>query len=462
MHYFLDAPPSLGMGYQPHIVLFENYDSLSAMKTKSVTIPVAANRIAQMTDPQRKGHDTIHAYVKIADLPLDLPSDVNPRAQNTESRVARQISQGLVDDSDIFHLLNRGMTITAYNAKYNAKTEQLTLELAGGYYGVLDGGHTYAVIKKNLTPYLESQHSNEEKTEKAEKTKTKDVEVERPEFLDAFVRVEVIVGVKTDLLVDIARSRNTSAQVKDESLANLEGSFDWLKEQLFKTRFGEQIAYKENEDDAQFPIDVREIVSLLTLFHPKFQDSENPPIMGYTSKGRCLELFREDEEGYKALRPIIPSILEMYDYIHLKFADIYKSIGGFGGIGDEDKRKKDQKGVKLAKVTGVKHLEEGFPLYYIGETAHFRFPDGWLLPCLAAMRGLCSYKTVIRWKADPKAFFDKVGRSLVKMTLESSVALGRNPNAVGKSRPHWMQLHEKVQNAYMKALNVDTEQDVKV
>jgi hypothetical protein len=426
------------------------------MKTKVVTIPVASNRISQISDPARKGHDTIYAFVKVSDLPLDLPLDINPRAQNTESRVARQISAGLVDDSDVFHLLNRGMTITAYDAKYNPKTEKLTLELASGYYGVLDGGHTYAVIKKNVSPYLEPPPAPKE-GEKAEEPK------ERPDFFDAFVRVEVIVGVKSDLLVDIARSRNTSAQVKDESLANLEGSFEWLKEILFKTRFGEQIAYKENEDDAQFPIDVREIVALLTLFHPKFQDSENPPILGYTSKGRCLELFREEEEGFKALRPIIPSILEMYDYIHLRFADIYKSIGGFGGIGDEDKRKTNQKGVKLAKVTGVKHLEEGFPLYYLGETAHYKFPDGWLLPVLSAMRGLCSYKTVVRWKTeDPRKFFDKIGRSMVKMTLESSLTLGRNPNAVGKSRPHWMQLHERVQNSYMRMLNVDTEQDVKV
>lgn len=417
------------------------------MKTKTFIIPVASNRISQLSDPARKGHDTIYAFVKVADLPLDLPMEINPRAQNTESRVARQISTGLVDDSEIFHLLNRGMTITAYDAKYNPKTEKLTLELVSGYYGVLDGGHTYKVIAKNVQPYLEPPKEGE--------TETK----ERPDFFEAFVRVEVIVGVKSELLVDIARSRNTSAQVKDESLANLEGSFEWLKEILYKQRFGEQIAYKENEDDAQFPIDVREIVSLLTLFHPKFQDSENPPIMGYTSKGRCLELFREDEEGFKALRPIIPSILEMYDYIHLKFADIYKSIGGFGGIGDQDKRK-DTKGVKLAKVTGVKHLEEGFPLYYLGETAHYKFADGWILPALAALRGICSYKTVIRWKAEPKAFFDKVGKGLMRLTLESSLAMGRNPNAVGKSRPHWMQMHEKVTNTYLRMVASDTDKDV--
>jgi hypothetical protein len=139
--------------------------------------------------------------------------------------------------------------------------------------------------------------------------------------------------------------------------------------------------------------------------------------MGYTSKGRCLELFRNEEDGYKALKPIIPQVLEMYDYIHSKMADVYRKIGGFGALEGPDGQKKSQKGIKLAKVTGVKAIKEGFPLYYIGETAHYRFPDGWLFPMVAALRGIVSYKTVARWKADPKKFFDKVATSLVKMTL---------------------------------------------
>lgn len=419
------------------------------MKTKTYKIKVNEGQVRELIDPTHKGHNTFFAYVKVADLPLDLPLDVNPRSQNTESRVARQIANGLVDDTDVFHLLNRGLTITAYDASYNSKKEELSLELAGGYYGVLDGGHTYAVIKKHIKPYLEGENQKPE---------------ERPDYMDAYVRLEVVTGVKSDLLVDIARSRNTSAQVRDESLANLEGSFDWLKDELerVKAKYAGQVAYRENEDDAKFPIDVREIVALLTLFHPRFQDPENPPIMGYTSKGRCLELFRTEEDGYKMLKPIIPGVLEMYDYIHFRMADIYKKIGGFGSIEGEDGKKKTQKGVKLAKVTGVKAIKEGFPLYYLGETAFYRFPDGWLYPMLSALRGIVSYKTVARWKADPKRFFDKVATRLVKMTLETSVTLGRNPNAVGKARPHWVQLHEGVLNTYLRMVASDTDKDVSV
>lgn len=406
---------------------------------------VDSGLIREMRDPQGKGHTTFHAYVKVRDLPLDLPLEINPRAQNTQSRVARQIENGLIEDSDVFHLLNRGITMTALDASYSDKKEELTVEVAGGYYGVLDGGHTYRVITKNVAPYLAP---NGEKKE------------EQPDYLDSYVRMEVLTGIKSDLLVDIARARNTSAQVRDESLANLEGSFDWLKDTLKGTKYAGQIAYRENEDDDKFPIDVREIVALLTLFHPKFQDPENPPIMGYTSKGRCLELFRTEEAGYQALKPIIPDVLEMYDYVHGRMADVYRKIGGFGGIEDSNGEKKTQKGIKLAKVTGVKAVKEGFPLYYSGGVAHYRFPDGWLFPMVAALRGIVSYKTVARWKADPKKFFDKVANSLVKMTLETSISLGRNPNAVGKSKPHWVQMHERVMNTYLRLLNTDTDKDV--
>lgn len=415
------------------------------MKTNIISIPVKEGNISHLNDPQGKGHNAFHAYVKVSDLPLNLPMGVNPRSQNLQSRVARQIQNGLVENDDIFHLLNRGLTITALNAKYNDKTEQLHLEMAGSLYGVLDGGHSYAVIRKAMEPYLVATESETNGT---------------PDFMDAFVKIEVLEGVKSDLVTDLAQARNTSAQVRDESLANLEGSFDWVKGALEGSRFAGQIAYKENEDDDKFPIDIREIIAMMTLFHPKFEDSENPPLLAYASKGRSLQLFRDEPDGYMKLKPIIKDILELYDYIHMRFPDVYSKVGGFMGTGETDKRKSQS--VKLAKVVGIKKIEGGFPLFYLGQTAEFRFPDGWLYPMVAAMRGVVSYKGNAKWKARPQAFFDKVATALVRSTLETSRDLGRNPNAVGKSRPHWMQLHEKVLNRYLSLLNTDSDKEVLV
>jgi hypothetical protein len=178
--------------------------------------------------------------------------------------------------------------------------------------------------------------------------------------------------------------------------------------------------------------------------------------MGYTSKGRCLEFFREQPQGFKNLTPIIPDILKLYDYVHLKFADTYKEIGGFTGIADD--KPKSQKGVKLAKVTGVKAIKEGFPLYYLGEKAFYLFPDGWLFPVVSSLRSVISYKNTFKWKVNPFQFFDKTGKSLVQMTLETSLSMGRNPNAVGKNKPYWIQLHAHELNQYLQLLNSDTDQ----
>lgn len=426
------------------------------MKLKTFSIPVEKNRISILKDPTGHSHNTIHAYVRMADLPLDLPMDVNPRAQNTESRVSRQIQNGLRNHANEFHLLNRGLTITAHGADYDAKKQELSLQLSKGLYGLVDGGHTYSVIRENLAEAAEAaKDALKPKEDNGEKTEP----VLTPEFVDkGFVHVEVMLGVRDDLLVDVARSRNTSAQVKDESLANLEGSFDWLKDVLDKTSFGSEVSYRENEDWEKFPIDVREIVALMTLFHPNFQDSEKPPILAYTSKGRCLSMFREAPEHYKTLSKIVPDILKLYDHVHLKFAEHFRTLGGLVAI-EKNERQMENK----LNASGIRWAKNGFPLLYARENATLLFPDGWLFPALSSLRALVSYKEGgAKWKGNPYHFFDKNARAVVSMTLDTSKALGRNPNAVGKHKPHWMQLHGHALNQYLRLLKVDIDREVNV
>jgi hypothetical protein len=61
---------------------------------------------------------------------------VNPRNQDTESRVARQIANGLVDDWAIFHLLNRGITVSARDVEYDNKTGLLSLVVSQNYWAL--------------------------------------------------------------------------------------------------------------------------------------------------------------------------------------------------------------------------------------------------------------------------------------------------------------------------------------
>jgi hypothetical protein len=410
------------------------------MKTKHIQLNVGKNNVSFLEDPQQQGHDAFIGYIKVINLPFDnLPLEINPRAQNLNSRVAKQIENGLVEDSEVFHLLNRGLTITALSANYDPKKEILDLEMAGENYGNLDGAHSFAVIRKNVQPFLTPQDG-----------------VEAPPYMNAYVPFKILTGIKGELVVDVAAALNTSAQVHEESLANLAGDFDWIKELFKDTKFGKLIAYRENENSNLFPIDIREVIALLTMFHQKFESSDTPPIQSYASKGRCLQLFREDPAGFKKLSNIAIDICELYDFIHFRFAEVYEQIGGLSGSGTEDLRKSKQ--TKLAKVTGVKKFDEGFDLHYLGRLATYRLSDGWIYPALAAMRGIVGYRgEFARWKMKPQIAFDSLANSIVKATLETSRQLGKSPNAVGKSQTHWIALHEKIINYHLRSISVEKE-----
>jgi hypothetical protein len=420
---------------------------------KQVTIKVPHERFRAMKDPNGKHHDTAFALVRIGDLPANLPLEVNPRSQNTGSRVARQIAETLTEDPENFNLLNRGITLTVSESNYDNKKGELTLTFPNDRnYGVIDGGHTYRVITENKqAATTEDEADGNGKKE--------------PDFFDGFVRLEILNGIKRlDLIAEVARARNTSAQVKEESLANLEGKFNWIKEAIAGESFASKIAWRENEDGDEMPIGVRELIGFATMFHPAFAESDNPPIISYGSKGRCMEMFvnEANEAGYQRLHKILPNILKLYDYVHQQFERHYRSIGGFSGISGEEQKGK----VKLGKVVEVKHYKDGgFPLYYLGTTAEFKFPDGWLYPVVASLRGLASFKgekNPIKWKVDPFAYFEKYGKKLVELTLETSRAMGRNANAVGKSKGHWISLHDKVITKYLQLTGADEDKEVKI
>ncbi len=368
------------------------------MKINEISIP--ATSVAELKDPYGKGQDVLFVNVALKDLP-DIPLDGNPRAQNMRGRVAKQIETGLLERHDIFHLLNRGITLTTRDAIFDGTTLKLSLET--GRNGAIDGGTSLAVIRGFLDAGV---------------------------ALDGFVRLEILKQVRP-IMAELAKARNTSAQVKDQSLANLSGHFEWIKTALKDELFAAKIAYRENEE--HLPIDIRDIVGLATLFHPDYQNPDNPPIVGYSSKAKCLQLFEQDPSKFERLAPILPTILKLYDFIHLQFPTIYESIGGFTGA----------KKTRLVKVNEVRRREKGFNLYFIGEKAQYRIVDAWLYPIVASLRGLINYETM-EWSHNPFDYFAAHAPYLVKATLETAKNTGRNPNAVGKSRQHWTALHQSI------------------
>lgn len=384
------------------------------MTTKiDYTFPVFAVR--KMPDPiNAEKFSRYFVVAKVSDLYRDLPKDTNPRKQNLNTQVAKKIAEGLLghDTGQIFHLLNRGLLISAESVVFDNKANLLTLTLPNtDKHGLVDGGHTYEVIKANI---------------------------ENMPF-DQYVTLEIMTGIEDDFL-EIAGARNTSVQVKDKSLAELEGKLDVIKTLIKGQPFEKNINYVEFDEK---DIDVLEIVAILTIFHNDLH-RDSHPIGCYSGKGVTLKTYLKDPNSYLKLNNVAPVIFQLHDHIKRTMWDIYKKLGGNLG--------------KLKEI-GYKDGKNKFPLYFSPQVdgdfqrIAYDIPAGFVYPILGAMRFLLKTgdNNSYEWLTNPIKFYNKhVGKELIELTMEASKELGRNPAAVGKSIRHWNGLHNQVAATYFR------------
>ena len=229
----------------------------------------------------------------------------------------------------------------------------------------------------------------------------------------------------------MAGGLNTSVQVQPMSLNRLEGLFDWLKDELKGAPYS--IAWRENEEGV---IDARDLVSLLTCFNifrfPNGQDEQ--PVIAYEKKSEALSQFENHPDEYKRLRPLVKDILVLHDTIRRESRTALNELGGRFG--------------SLAFVEEKRRGEFVFP--FTGRTAKYRLMNGALYPMLASFRWMVDEdpKTgLARWRGGFEKVLERWEGSapeLMRMTAQASAELGRNPNAIGKSRNHWANLHARV------------------
>ena len=250
-----------------------------------------------------------------------------------------------------FHLKNRGIVLSAKSCTYNNKTKEVTINFTDDMlHGNIDGGHTYKIV---------CEHRNAD--------------------LDQYVQFEVMTGVE-DIIEKLAEARNTSVQVDEKSMAELQQKFDPIKEGLEGMPFFSRIAFKQNQqafDDETNKklkmIDAREIVSIINMFNIDKFDAATHPIKAYSSKAKMLELYLEDPECYRRYVNIMPDIFDLYDTIELEFAVAFNETGGRYG-------RKKYSGYKDGNVIGVSK----FGLHDL----YYKIPDGLIYPTIAAFRSL--------------------------------------------------------------------------
>lgn len=388
---------------------------MTGNKLNKTTIKTEYSR--RYPDPLNKGSDdnplNIEHHILVSraiDVPDGISKAPNPRAQRTDRGIYKEVRRSLENADELsFHLKNKGITILAHHVDYSEDKKTVNLYL-GGDDGIVDGAHTYQII-------LEAQDDG---------TCPK----------GQYIKFEVLTGIPQGMGPEITGGLNTAVQVDDTSLMNLRKEFDWVKEILKDTDFGDRISYKQNEDGAY---DIREILGLMTLFNVNkfpYADGKHPK-EAYISKAKCLDLYQEDPASFKMLKPILIDILRLHDYVNIRSRERYnEEMGG---------RAAGMKGVYATKKRG------DYEYIFTGEETNYKLYDGALYPMLGALRFLVEQKpgeNVYSWRLKSfkkvKSFFDEIAPDLVSTTYKTSLIYGRKPNPIGKDENHWDNMYKTV------------------
>lgn len=354
-------------------------------------------------------------FVAICDvtrIPDDIPMETNPREQNLITGVAKKIKASLLNTSEPdFYLLNRGLLISAKSVSFNTYTHELTLVFDDtDVHGDVDGGHTYRIILENRQKIDEGQQ---------------------------YVKLEILTGIE-GIFQKLAAARNTSVQVKDQSIAELEDRFDLIKAALNRTPYISRVFFKENDAG---DIDVADITAILNLFNiDRYQGMASFPINSYSSRKKCIDIYiaehRDKGEDisnpYVKMRPIMTDIFKLYDAIESNMSAFYRRKNPNGRYGST-------KGVNIPKAG------DEFETKFLQTELDVMSPNGFIYPILGAFRAIVEERnSQYVWKEDPFETLDKIGGELVDSVVTMSRALGNNPQSVGKDANIWKTLYMTV------------------
>lgn len=386
------------------------------VKALSITFPVQSFR--KIPNPylkEEEGGKDANMYIAICDvklLPSDFPMETNPREQNLNTNVAKKIKSSLLDTSALdFYLLNRGILLSAKSVSFNNYSNEITVVFEDfDVHGNVDGGHTYRTILQQ-----------------------RDI----LDFNQQFVKLEILTGVE-DIFQRLAAARNTSVQVQDKSIAELEDRFNIIKSALAAQSFMSRVYFKENDCG---DIDVADLLSILMMFNiDRYPGLESFPTIAYSGKKRCIDMYIQDHKDYgesldnpyMKMREIMPDIFKLYDAIENNMSAFYRAKNPSGRYGST-------KGVIIPK-TGTTLKTK-----FMENDLDVQTPNGFIYPILGAFRALLTVQDgKYVWKTNPFAILDKVGPDLVESTVSMSRALGNNPQSTGKDVNLWKTLYMTV------------------
>ena len=359
-----------------------------------------------------KGAEMYIAICDVKDIPDSFPMETNPREQKMTTNVAKKIKDSLLNTSELnFYLLNRGILLSAKDVSYSNYTNGITVVFEDNeVHGNVDGGHTY----KTILQYRDQLDHGQQ-----------------------FVKIEILTGIE-NIFQSLAAARNTSVQVQDKSIAELEDRFDIIKNTLANESYLPRVYFKENDVG---DIDVADMLALLNMFNiDRYKGMDSFPINSYSSKKKCIDLYIADHKQYGAseenpyvkMTSIMPDIFRLYDAVEVGMNQFYRRKNPNGRYGAT-------KGVQTPKAGQAFHSK------FLENDMEVTSPNGFIYPILGAFRALVEERDgQYSWKKNPFAVLEKVGPDLVESTVSMSRSLGNNPQSVGKDANIWKTLYMTV------------------
>ena len=380
-----------------------------------------------LTSPYRKGDkdestfETIYyLLVDMKDIPSDLPLDVNPREPKMTTNVARNLLSAVTEPETDFYINNRGIVVSAKALSFNSSDSEVTIDLGDRndendrfFYGILDGGHTYTAIIQ----------------------KRNDI----PADLRKFVRVEVITNVQN--ITRLSDARNTSVQVSDIALFNLDDKFDDIKAAIVNQPYENLIAYKDNENK---PIHVSELLRLMYAFDiDKFPDDSAAPVQSYSFKAQVFKRYKQAFETplYRSLTKQIPLLVQLYDTIERELPEKYKEYKQMQGVATP----------RFGSVRGIEPLENDTKTEFLASLTRYSVSSGYIYPIYGAFRSLLRFdeeEGTISWIFNPIDIWNEVGVSIVQNTFETYT----NPQLAGKDKQLWLSNYRIVETQSLRKL----------
>lgn len=383
-----------------------------------------------LASPYRKGSkdentfETIYyLLVDMKELPSNIPLDVNPREPKMTTNVARSLLAAVVEPETDFYINNRGIVIAAKTLTFNTTDSEVTIDIGNQddendkfLYGILDGGHTYTAIMQKRD--------------------------EIPDNICKYVRVEVITNVQN--ITRLSDARNTSVQVSDMALFNLDDKFDDIKTAITGQVYADMIAYKDNENK---PIHISELLRLMYAFDiDKYPDDNIAPVQSYSGKAQVFKRYKQAFETpfYKSLTQQIPLLVELYDTIELDLPEKYKEYKKFQGVSNP----------RFGSVRGIESLDNPTKTAFLKKDTKYSVSSGYIYPIFGAFRSLLRFNkedATVSWLFNPIDIWNEVGTSIVQNTFETYT----NPQLAGKDKQLWLSNYRIVETQSLRKLLKD-------